>query len=155
MSAVPVKIDFWTFLQNAPDARQQVLRGIEDMNLNGARNQPRAVAPAPPARTPARVPFPSFPAPRPAPAAGPSVQPQGAVPMEHMMDTEEAYFADRPQSINTVVRAPVYICNQLFDGILDTGASDSAISINVVRKLCLMNDMVPSGFTTFDSWWIQ
>ena len=67
--------------------------------------------------------------------------------MEHMMDTEEAYLTEMPRSLNTVVKAQVLIGGQPFEGILDTGASDSAISMDVVRRLKLLDRMTPSDLT--------
>ena len=67
--------------------------------------------------------------------------------MEHMIDTEEAYLTEMPRSLNTVVKAHVQIGGQPFEGILDTGASDSAISMDVVRRLGLLDRMTPSDLT--------
>ena len=50
---------------------------------------------------------------------------------------------------NDVVRAPVQLCGLTFEGILDTGASDSAVSHTVVRRLGLMDYIIPTDFTYY------
>ena len=146
MQALPVKIDVLTYLQIAPEAREQLMKRMEEMGPHGSRGPARASASAAANRPAARVPFPAFPAARPT-AANPPAPQQGAVPMEHMMDTEEAYLTEMPRSLNTVVKAQVLIGGQPFEGILHTVASDSAISMDVVRRLGLLDRMTPSDIT--------
>ena len=50
---------------------------------------------------------------------------------------------------NDVVRAPVQLCGLTFDGILDTGASDSAVSHIVVRILGMMDYIIPTDITYY------
>ena len=144
MQTLLVKNDVLTYLQHAPEAREQLMKRMEEMGPPSSRSPARAPASA--IRPAARVPFPTFPAARP-PSANPPAPQQGAVPMEHMMDTEEAYLTEMPRSLNTVVKAQVLIGGQPFEGILDTGASDSAISMDVVRRLGLLDRMTPSDLT--------
>ena len=47
----------------------------------------------------------------------------------------------------TPVKAPVVLCGHTFEGILDTGASDTAVSHAVVRRLGLMDVVVPTDAT--------
>ena len=80
-------------------------------------------------------------------AVNPPNPQQGAIPMGHMMDTEEAHLTEMPRSLNTVVKAQVLIGGQPFESILDIGASDSAISMDVLRRLGLLDKMTPNDLT--------
>lgn len=53
----------------------------------------------------------------------------------------------RSSFINTVVKAPVVLCGHTFEGILDTRVYDTAISHAVVRRLGLMDVIVPTDAT--------
>ena len=122
------------------------------------RSRPAAPVPftfannsAPPPPPPGPVPF-TFPNP-----AGPPNAAQDPIPMETHLDTEVAYHANskappgrqmyRNSFINTVVKAPVMLYGQTFEGILDNGASDTAVFHAVVRRLGLMNVVTPTAAT--------
>ena len=110
---------------------------------------PNNSAPPPPPPDPVSFTFPN--------QAGPPSAAQGPVPMESHLDTEVAYHANskanpdrrmnRNSFINTVVKAPVMLCGHTFEGILDTGASDTAVSHAVVRRLGLMSVVTPTAAT--------
>ena len=103
--------------------------------MNDARARRAEPAPAPQiqSRPAGPVPFPLG-----NNQAGPSNIHRGPEPMETLFDTEVAYHANaapcrvctryRSSTINAVVKGPVQICAQTFEGIMDTGASDSAVS---------------------------
>ncbi len=77
--------------------------------------------------------------------------------METHLDTEVAYHTNsranpdrqmyRSSFINTVVKAPVMLCGHTFEGILDTGASDTPVSHTVVKRLGLMDVVTPTAAT--------
>ena len=143
-------------------------------NMPPAQEAARAPGPAAPrirSRPAAPVPF-TFPnnsAPPPPPLgpvpftfpnqAGPPKAAQGPIPMETHLDTEVAYHANSQANperqmycssfITTVVEAPVMLCGHTFEGILDTGASDTAVSHAVVRRLGLMNIVAPTAAKFF------
>ena len=66
--------------------------------------------------------------------------------MESTSETEAFYHNDAAQinNVNAVVRTDVDILGKVFDCIVDTGASDTVLSHSVVRRLGLMDKMVPS-----------
>ena len=66
--------------------------------------------------------------------------------METAFETEEYYHAETHQinSVNAVVRADVDVLGRTFECIVDTGASDMVQSHSVVRRLGIMNNLVPS-----------
>ena len=49
--------------------------------------------------------------------------------------------------VNTIVTAPVVLCGHTSEGVLHTGASDTAISHAVVRRLGLVDVIVSSDAT--------
>ena len=69
--------------------------------------------------------------------------------METNFETEAFYHADvrRTHTLNAVVRGEVDILGKVFECIVDTGASDTVLSHSVVRKLGLMDRLVPSSIS--------
>ncbi|KAL3149556.1 hypothetical protein ABBQ32_002335 [Trebouxia sp. C0010 RCD-2024] len=110
----------------------------------------RAATPAD-TRTPAAkraAELPSEPPRNPRPFAPPRPQAveHGPVPMETTLETE-AFYHDQGATTNAVVRAEVNVLGRVFEGIIDTGASDTVLSHSVVRRLGLMDELVPSRIT--------
>lgn len=58
--------------------------------------------------------------------------------MQHI-EPEVANCTDQPHGPNTVVRAVVQIAGRTFEGVLDTGATDTAVSHQVIRRLNLLH----------------
>ena len=50
-------------------------------------------------------------------------------------------------NVNAVVRADILILGKQFDCIIDTGASDKVVSHSVVRRLGLMDKVLPSNIS--------
>lgn len=70
--------------------------------------------------------------------------------METAFESEAVYHSDSSSypNIDSVLKAVAGVCGRAFDCKTDTGASDMVLSHSVVRKLSLMDKMVPSH-TTF------
>lgn len=65
--------------------------------------------------------------------------------METAFETEAFCHADQNHTVNAVVKAEVDILGKVFECIIDTGASDTVLSHAVVRRLGLMDQLVPSS----------
>jgi len=154
------KVNYKSLIRECPRVRQDILELISEVEAAAPRitSRPAPARPRPAPARPVPVPF-TFPTrPAAAPAqAGPSAQ-QGPIPMGSGFDAELAYRAGRPYhdrtaqqyrsaTVNSVVKADVCICGQVFEGIIDTDASDSAVSHAVIRRLGLMNETTPSNLT--------
>ena len=159
LANTPVKVDYLSLLRNAPAAQKSFIQELQQFDRDEANQGPRGM-PQPNTAPAARAPAPFTPqqvqrarpagpthAAGPSNAAAPSNANQGVIPMEHMLETEEAYFADVPRSVNTAVKCCVTICGEPFEGILDTGATDSAISHTLIRRVGFMDRMTPSNVT--------
>ena len=136
----PVKITLGLFVQEAPECRADLIKHLQ--LCNKATSNPADT------RTPAtkRAAEPSHepPAnPRPFAPARPVVVDQGPVPMETTLETE-AFYHNQSATTNAVVRAEVNVLGKAFEGIIDTGASNTLLSHSVVRRLGLMDGLVPS-----------
>ena len=139
-----------------PSASEDLLNLINDVEeeqMDDARAMRAGPAPAPQvqSRPAGPVPFPLG-----NNQAGPINTHWGPKPVETLFDTEVAYHANaasrvhtryRSSTIHAVVTGPVQICGQTFEGIMDTGASDMAVSHAVSRRLGLMDAIIPSDIT--------
>ena len=135
-----MKITYGGFLREAPGCCADLIEQLGGINKGTFRAPANRTAAAPRA-TPATPP----PVPRPFPTARTAVD-SGPVPMETTFESEAFYHA-KPQvisNINAVVRAEVDILGKAFECIVDTGASDTVLSHSVVRRLGLMDRLLPS-----------
>ena len=146
----PMKMTYGAFLQEAPGCREELIQHLENIAKPDSRNiEARTPAPRPPA--PPRPPvLPSSPPYQPRPFTFPPPPPppkdNGPTPMETNFETEAFYHTDAYQanSVNAVCKGEVNLLGKMFECIIDTGASDIVLSHSVVRKLGLMDKMVPS-----------
>ena len=161
-------------IQQCPQAREDMLNLLNDVHaetMNADReHHTRQQTARVPSRSARPVPFniPTMGNPISGNAAartanaepGPSHAPAdtGPTPMETLLDTEVAYHSEAVRQGHplyrssaskgtSVVRAAVQIMGEVFDAIVDTGASNTAVSHSVVRQLGLMDAMIPSEYT--------
>ena len=136
LGVTKLNIDMKSYLREAPGARRSLRAFMDSVD-----RQDGAPGPSAPPQLHSRPAGP--------PAAPPMPPGTGPVPMESTFDTEAAYHANSnpPRYLNTVVKAPVAVCGSIFEAIIDTGASDTVVSHAVIRRLGLMDQMVPSQVT--------
>ncbi|DBA92054.1 TPA: hypothetical protein ACH3X2_003775 [Trebouxia sp. C0005] len=142
LDITPMKITYGAVLKEAPDACADLIQHLGNFSQTSDRTAatrgtqaPRTVhQPAPPA--------PALPRPFVPPGA---VTDSGPTPMETNFETEECYHSEsKPQYVNAVVKAEVEILGKSFDCKVDTGASNTVLGHSVVRKLGLMDRLMPS-----------
>ena len=133
-----MKITYGTFLKEAPGCCDDFIKKLQGYSKPDAR-----VSPAPRATAPTHA---LQQVPRPFVTSG-AVRDAGPTPMETNFETEEFYHAEaRPvNSVNAVCRGEVDILGKGFECIVDTGASDTVLSHSVVRRLGVMDRLVPSN----------
>ena len=140
----PMKVTYGAFLKEAPDARAELMRYLENCSKPVGRASNPRTPPVP------RVRSPETPPENPRPFALPrATADNGPTPMETNFETEAFYHTDAQpaHTVNAVVKADAEILGKVFESIVDTGASDTVLSHSVVRRLGLMDRMIPSPIT--------
>ncbi|KAA6420403.1 MAG: hypothetical protein FRX49_09565 [Trebouxia sp. A1-2] len=121
----PMKISLGTFVKEAPECRADLIKHLQAFNRSSTSIADSRSPATKRAAEPTDDPHPTV---RPfAPHRAPPVD-TGPTPMETALESEACYHADQSTHVNAVVKAEVDILGKLFEGIVDTGASDTVLS---------------------------
>ncbi|DBA68848.1 TPA: hypothetical protein ACH3X2_013331 [Trebouxia sp. C0005] len=138
----PMKITYGAFLKEAPDACADLIQHLGNFGQANDRTAATRGTPVPRAVHQPAPPAPAMPRPFVPPGA---VADTGPTPMETNFETEACYHSEnKPAYVSAVVRAEVDILGKTFDCIVDTGASNTVLGHSVVRKLGLLDRLMPS-----------